>query len=378
MNSERSGGWADPVLAATTVILAAWWSATTEFPREDLHIYAGALAELRDEGHLYDFANPNGGGFTYPPFAALLLWFPVQAGTSWPRGWDFLTLSAVVLGSFLLLRSGRVAEPGVPRARMVLFPIMLAVLSQPSRDALYFGQVSAVIALLGLAPAMLRTLPGATSAGVGVAAAVKLTPGFLWPVWFAARQWRTLAMSVAAFAVCTLGALVVLPGATRTYWTDRLLDSGRVGDLGSLGNNSLWGVLIRAGVPASIVPLAVVGLCAVLLIAIARRRDLLDPGDLALLGYVGSLLASPISWTHHAVFIVPIICVLAGRSHGLGRALCWIALVVWVLPLYSIAKNLPEWMAIALVGVRPLSLVVLLLIVLHLRRVFAQGRVRAA
>src|SRR5687768_11506187 len=39
----------------------------------DLHIYYGAIRHLHDGRPLYDFVAENGGPFTYPPFAALVL-----------------------------------------------------------------------------------------------------------------------------------------------------------------------------------------------------------------------------------------------------------------------------------------------------------------
>ncbi|NGM15890.1 DUF2029 domain-containing protein [Verrucosispora sp. CWR15] len=75
----------------------------------DLHIYHGALTDLRAGRPLYGYVAPNGGPFTYPPFAALVLW-PI---TTVPLGvvealWLAATCAAVIA---LAVPVGRALPP---------------------------------------------------------------------------------------------------------------------------------------------------------------------------------------------------------------------------------------------------------------------------
>ncbi|SCG60309.1 hypothetical protein GA0074704_3673 [Micromonospora siamensis] len=59
---------------ATTALLSVLLVLRRPDRLSDLHIYYGAVAHLRAGGALYDYVAANGGPFTYPPFAALVLW----------------------------------------------------------------------------------------------------------------------------------------------------------------------------------------------------------------------------------------------------------------------------------------------------------------
>ena len=119
------------------------------------------------------------------------------------------------------------------------------------------------------------------------------------------------------------------PGAAASYWTLGLLDADRVGPPWLAHNQSAYGVLTRlldASPPALLwvgVTLPLVG--AALLVAAAwwRRGDrLLGTG----LAGLAMLLASPVSWSHHWVWAVPV--AIALWPHGRGLAVAWTAVFV--------------------------------------------------
>lgn len=63
----------------------------------DLHIYYGALSDLRAGKPLYGYEAENGGPFTYPPFAALVLWPITAVSEGVLQGiWLVATCAAVV------------------------------------------------------------------------------------------------------------------------------------------------------------------------------------------------------------------------------------------------------------------------------------------
>ena len=158
---------------------------------------------------------------------------------------------------------------------------------------------------------------------VGIAAGVKLTP-LVFVVLLVLVGRRTAAGRAAlTFAVTVVIGFVAMPGSSATYWTDRLLDADRVGPPALAHNQSVYGALTRLldAPPPTLLWLAIAGplALAVLLVAAGwwRRGDRVLGTCLAALAM---LLASPVSWSHHWVWVVPIALVLWERSRWAAAA----------------------------------------------------------
>ncbi|MGC4864239.1 glycosyltransferase 87 family protein [Micromonospora sp. DT53] len=289
----------------------------------DLHIYYGALSDLHAGKPLYEFVAENGGPFTYPPFAALVLWPITFVSEGVLQGiWLVATCAAVVaiagsVGVALTTRRAR-------RPLVVALAATVLMLSAPVQSNLRFGQVSIFIVLmalldgLGVVPQRLRgTL-------VGVAAAIKLTP-LLFVVYFlAVGRYRDAGRSAATFVACAGLAAIVLPRESWSYWTETVRQTSRIGNLASLGNQSLHGMLLRVGVDETALPVLWAGMVAlVCAAALLRARQLTRqgcPGHAAVLVGCATVAASPVSWTHHQVWPVLAAMLLIGTSGVTQRA----------------------------------------------------------
>ncbi len=303
----------------------------------DLDIYRGAVntALAGQDLYSYTYVHPtiHGLGFTYPPFAALVLvpfalLDPVLAKVIWTA----LTFVVTVGCIFLLVRtSGRGVVAGAPsgthRAAWVAGLSIPVMLSYPFLHNLIVGQVSLFVIALALFDHLLpRRWQGSL---VGIAAAIKLTPLVFLPYYLLTRQWRQAAVCTGAFVGATGLAWLVLPAASVSYWTNLLWQTGRVGRTDSTVNKSLLGLLGRQlpdGVPTTLVWLAVAAAVAVLAYWRAARH-LRDGSPLAAALAVGALsvAVSPISWPHHQLWLVLAACwyvLLGGRTATLvGAAL---------------------------------------------------------
>ncbi|MGC5054169.1 glycosyltransferase 87 family protein [Micromonospora sp. DT48] len=300
----------------------------------DLHIYHGALTDLRAGRPLYGYVAPNGGPFTYPPFAALVLW-PI---TTVPLGvveaiWLAATCAAVVAIAVPVgraLAAGRVgasaravAGAGVTTSASLNVAAVAAVLmvTAPVQSNLRFGQVSIFIVLLALLDAMAS--PSRTRGLlVGMAAAVKLTPLLFVLYFLVCGRYRDAARAVAAFVACGVLALAVLPGESLTYWAGTVTQTSRIGNLASLGNQSVHGMLLRLGMDPAALPVVwvalVVAICAVALLRARALARLGRPGHAAVLVGCATVAASPVSWTHHQVWTVLAAMLLVGTL-GVAR-----------------------------------------------------------
>jgi len=283
----------------------------------DLHIYYGAAQHVEAGRPLYEYVAANGGPFTYPPFAMVLL----RPLTALPEGvlqvlWLVLSCAAVaaiaasVKGAF----GGRqVAVAAVACGVLV---------SAPAQSDLRFGQVSFFVVLLALVDAVGLTPARYRGVLVGVAAAVKLTP-LLFVVYFLlAGRPRDAARAAAAFAACAVVGAVALPADSWAYWTGTVTRTSRVGDLAWMGNQSLHGMLLRAGVEPGTLPLIWAALVAVIAgTALWRARSLWRDGEpvrAAVLVGCATVVASPVSWTHHQVWTV-LAAMLLAATHGVAR-----------------------------------------------------------
>lgn len=308
-------GWLLALLAA----LATGYAVLTRPPGPrlaDLDVYLGAVAGLRDGDSLYDFILVDA-PFTYPPFAGLVL-API---TAVPKPalqvlWTLATVVAVVM--IARIAGGRNA----PGAALVLF------LSAPVSSDLRYGQVSLFLAL--------AVLIGVRRGGgvlIGLAAAIKLTPLIFVPMlWLAGRR-RAARAAAGTFVACAVLAALLLTADSWRYWTGEVRDVRRLGHIGSIGNQSLNGALIRAGLgPEQRQVLVVLVGGLVVLLAWRRARRLFAAGDpLAGTIVVGaaSVVLSPVSWTHHQVWLV-LAVLLPGH-----RAVRAAGLAVMVLPAFG-------------------------------------------
>jgi alpha-1,2-mannosyltransferase len=203
-----------------------------------------------------------------------------------------------------------------------------ALALEPVWQNLTFGQINLFLLL-----AVLIDLVGPerrwSGVLVGIASGVKLTP-LVFIVLLVLVGRRTAAGRAAlTFAGTVAVGFVAMPGWAATYWTHGLLDAGRVGPPALAHNQSAYGGLTRLldGPPPMLLWLAVAGLVALAVLVIGAgwwRRG--DPVLGTCLAAVAMLLASPIAWSHHWVWAVPVALVLWEGSRWAAAA--WVAVFV--------------------------------------------------
>ncbi|WP_408896599.1 glycosyltransferase 87 family protein [Nocardioides sp. R1-1] len=304
------------VLLAAAGLGALVGAAVGGFP--DLHVYRYGGDVVLHQERLYAQDDPvTGYPFTYPPFAAVLM-VPLALVPGWLAAalWTAASAAALVAAVVVSLRMLDLPAPG----RLVAALGAGALALEPVWQSLSFGQVNllVMVALLVDLRDPERRWSGAM---VGLVAGVKLTPLVLVVLLVLAGHRPAAGRAMLAFAGTVVLGFVALPGSASAYWTDGLLDARRVGPPALAHNQSVYGALTRAlGEPApgwlwvavaGPVALAVVGLAAV---CSRRGRRLLA----ICLGAVAMLVASPVSWSHHWVWVVPLTLVLWQRSRLAG------------------------------------------------------------
>jgi alpha-1,2-mannosyltransferase len=261
--------------------------------------------------------------FTYPPTGALLFvplaLFPTQVS------WGVLSALSVLALALVV----RIAIQNVPRrpvwmapARTTVVVTVLALALEPVWRTLFLGQINLILMALVVVDALvLRTVTGrARHLGgvlIGVAAAVKLTPLIFVPyLWLTGR--RTDAVrAVVTFGLLQLLIFAIIPHDFRQFWSVAVTNPERTGPTFWAGNQSLDGLILRLSdlAPWALgAAIAVGALLAVPAVYLVRRYHLAGQPLTALLvtAFFGVLL-SPVSWSHHYVWVVPLIVLLLSR-----------------------------------------------------------------
>jgi alpha-1,2-mannosyltransferase len=319
---------------------------------------------------LYDWTGQNGVQFTYPPFAAVV--FAVASVLSWTAmRWAMTVASLAALGLSLWLVFGALGYRDRPAVRLgaTLGVSGLALATEPVQQTLALGQVNLLLMLLVVADLLTggALMPDGRTRwwhglGIGIAAGVKLTPLIFIPYLVLIRRYRQAAVATAAFAATAALGFAILPRDSGTYWAHGLfLKANRIVFLGTRGNQSLRGVLIRlaGSVSSGTVPwiavavlVAIAGLVAAALLYRARQ-----PVPAMLACALTGLLVSPLSWDHHWVWVAPGMALLAHlgatAARGAVRAAWWAAAAV----LFGIFACWPQFWDLSQSGLTPAGLV---------------------
>jgi alpha-1,2-mannosyltransferase len=315
--------------------------------RIDLDVYRIGGQVWLHGGDLYGTLPATASGvrlpFSYPPIAAVLL-SPLSLVPMAVAG-TLLTLATIALAALVLrvfLRAFPRVLPGVfPRSACgagswwtVGWLLPAVLLLEPVRNTVNYGQVNVALMALVSVDCLSAGTRWPRGALVGVAAAVKLTPGAFVLFFLLRRDYRAALTAALSFAVSTGTGFLLAPRDSARYWTSVVVQADRPGSPAYAANQSIQGVLARAGLdPHSAAgTVAWLALSAVVLALACRgmRRALAESGDAWALSLnaFAALLISPISWSHHWVWgeTAMLTLALSSRRHrrrgGLTVAVC--------------------------------------------------------
>jgi alpha-1,2-mannosyltransferase len=265
--------------------------------------------------------------FTYPPFAAVafsglgLVGYHAAAAVMALIGFSALTWTI-----HLAARGSSCAASDPATAPKFAVSLTLAALVlEPVSSTLLHGQINLLLMGLVATDALARKTRLPRGVLAGIAAAMKLTPAVFLLYFVARRQWRAAGVMIASFGVATLFGALVAPKDSRTYWTATVFDPSRIGDLSYASNQSIRGAIHRLGLNSHIETIAWF-LISMLVIACAyrgARRMHVRSNATGALAVVAAcqLLISPVSWSHHWVWIAPMLLPFAARVFWNGTRL---------------------------------------------------------
>ena len=301
------------VLACALVVALGAWIASLFGGLIDLRVYRMGGSVLLHGESLYDAHLPVSGlPFTYPPFAAIAM-VPLAAVPWGVAVVVWTTISVLCITALWRTSLPKTFWSFVTQRKRTVVLVALTLLSlllEPVWQTIQFGQINLLLTAMILLDLVRPNGARLRGFWVGVAIGVKLTPVPFLALLVVTKQWRALRNAVLGLLATIAIGFAIVPHQSWRYWTDVILDANRVGGIAYTGNQSINGFLHRIGDDASWVQptwfvLSVVfGLLA---LWVARRYWLADERVTAIsVMALAVLYASPISWSHHWVWIIPL------------------------------------------------------------------------
>jgi alpha-1,2-mannosyltransferase len=378
------------VVVALLVVAGQYWYGNRH-NFFDLKIYYHAIRWWADGHSLYGYVQSDrlqaSLAFTYPPFAAVLMypmaWLPLMLVIV--LVWVGSAICVLVTTAWLL--GPIAARHGWPGWFVICLGVPLVTTLEPIRENTTFGQINMFLAILILWDLLFLEPAGSrwSGVGVGLAAAIKLTPAIFILYLLVTRRFRAAGVAAGTAVGASLLAAALAPGESWRYWDRTLWETDRIGHLYLRQNQSVMGLLSRAARPdqaGSLLWLALAALIAAYglwrAVQASRAGDTLTA--ITLTGLVGSLV-SPVSWQHHLYWFVPALVVLLDvaatrevarrRWYAAAGAMVWLTVTFSVIELFDwhlVSKRLVNTPEGFLISNWYVLLMLMLLVVLPVRR----------
>jgi alpha-1,2-mannosyltransferase len=315
------------VTALVVYVLPGLPGPAMHWPLWDVRVYWwGGQQATAGGGALYAPGTPL--TFTYPPFAALL--FAVFAGAPIGVLKGVLTVGSLV--ALVALCGLSLGAAGVRRRPESVFAMSaIALLTWPVAYTLHLGEVNLILAALIGADVLRRNDGGWWQGiGTGLAAGIKLTPLIFVAYLALTGRVRAAVTATGVFAATVAAGFAWLPARSRAFWLGGVFyNQSRIGNPANPSDQSLAGAVARlagTGDPPRtwwLVAVLVTGLAGLTVAVWAHRRGHRLAGTVCCA--ITGLLISPVSWTHHWVWAVPLLVWLTAVAWRRRSVACGLA-----------------------------------------------------
>ncbi|WP_144206205.1 glycosyltransferase 87 family protein [Mycobacterium tilburgii] len=355
------------LLAAAALGYTAWGLFAHTPYRIDIDIYQMGGQTWLDGRPLYRgdvlFHTPIGLNlpFTYPPLAAIAfcpfawLHMPVASVAITALTLVLLVVSTVIVLTRLDVWNTSALLPGPAWLRRCWLAVLIVapatIWLEPINSNFAFGQINVVLMTLVIADCVPRRTPWPRGLLLGLGMALKLTPAVFLLYFLVRRDFRTASTAVMSFVAATLLGFILAWSDSWEYWTHTVHHTDRIGSAALNTDQNIAGSLARLGLGQDVQFVLWAALCVgVLALTVWAMRHVLQAGEptlaivcVALFG----LMVSPVSWSHHWVWVLPtllVTAVLGWRRRNVALALltvAGVALMTWK-PLELLPKHHEE------------------------------------
>ncbi|WP_421840035.1 glycosyltransferase 87 family protein [Mycobacterium sp.] len=367
MSRSQSPGFGSPrgpvllwcllwLLAAAALGYTAWRLFGHTPYRIDIDIYQMGGQAWLDGRPLYSgdvlFHTPIGLNlpFTYPPLAAVVFspfaWLQMPAASI---AITLLTLVLLLLSTMIVLTrldvwpsSTLLPGPAWLRRSWLTVAIVApaAVWLEPISSNFAFGQINVVLMTLVIVDCFPRHTRWPRGLALGLGIALKLTPAVFLLYFLLRRDNRAAGTAVASFSGATLIGFVLAGSDSWEYWTHTVLHTDRIGSAALNTDQNIMGALARLlaiGEHERFLLWVAASLLVLAATVWAMRRVLTaeEPTLAVICVALFGLVVSPVSWSHHWVWMLPAVLVtgvIGFRRRNLALALvsaAGVALMKW-------------------------------------------------
>lgn len=274
----------------------------------DLQVYYYAVRAMLHGVNIMQWTSPGFHlWFIYPPAAALIM-LPLAVGPF--IMWELMWIAGLVIAQNVVM-----IRCGVPRGwPLALMSMALVIGMEPIRTTIGYGQINTflmvlvIIDLLPSDPNRKRRFPAGIL--IGLAAAIKLTPAIFVLMLLIVGKKKQALTAIITFVILTAIGTAVQPAGTVSFL--KSLAGGDTHTSGPVyvGNQSLLGVVLRLFGETPTHTYIGIGISMIIAViaAIVGAHWWKQGAHVLAIGFVGlgSNLASPLSWTHHFVWILPV------------------------------------------------------------------------
>lgn len=300
-------------------------------PHIDLQVYRFAVDVWFGSGDIYgplpmtdvDLELP----YIYPPFAILpaipLALMPMTAAFV-----VLFVLNVVAIAGTLYLVGRRVWPEGGTRGAALIAAagLSLSLTLEPVRDTFSFGQINLLLMGLVAADCLTRSPRWPRGLLIGIAAAIKLTPAVFVVFFLVRKDYRAaIVAGITGVAATALGFLTSF-SASVEYWFGGMGDAARISGSTYRANQTVTAAFARFGIEKPLLTVLVAIVLLALLVLVARTIRHSGPATAFALVGTFLVLASPTSWSHHWVWIVPgsvVMLAATARAFGDGSRARW-------------------------------------------------------
>jgi alpha-1,2-mannosyltransferase len=345
-NAGRRASLAHVALASVVgALLWLRWGGIRKGIWIDLEVYIRGAAAVMSHEQLYRIS-VQGQFFTYPPFAALLF-VPFEllgiVGARW-------ALTGASIGCYVIVVVVCARRLRMKQATAALAGLVGLTFEPFERDIL-LGQINLLLVALVVVDCLV--VPSRHRGMlIGLAAGIKLVPGAFILFLALRREWGAVLRCSAAFVVTVGLGAVFAPGDSWQFWSGGFINLSRFGSEAIIGgdNQSLSAVFMRLSHDLSPPPILILLLSvAVMALGLVAAKRQIDTGNdvngLVCIAFA-SLLASPISWTHHWVWAVPALLVLVNCRRRVASVVFGAIFVVapmWFAPRGHLLELKDNW-----------------------------------
>jgi len=269
--------------------------------------------------------------YLYPPFFASVAQ-PLAALTVQRAQWLWSLASIVAMGlvamlSLLISDSSSRKEQGERQLLKMGLLGLLLLLVLPLRNNVMIGQIN-ILVLLFITLAFYAYLRGfdlLAGASLGIAVMIKVSPAILVFLFLARRRYRALAGLTISLLACVGISMAMGAASAWAEYPAFMLERMSANEIPALGRvDVIWNFSLKAFflrlLPENptLAPLlaaaSALGILCMLIYASIRTREVAGSDEVLMLGFLAFMVvASPLSYVHHVIFLFPGVVLAWGR-----------------------------------------------------------------